>query len=62
MTEQKQRTAIAEAEAVLNTVQTYRYWDTLHDLIPESNAMSHWHATAAQRREALVRTLELCKD
>jgi hypothetical protein len=56
--------AMHEAEKVLMTKQRVRYTDTLLGII--SHAEETWwscaHATAAQRAEAFLRTLNLWKD
>lgn len=53
--------AMHEAEKVLNLEQQQEYWLRLcRDIVPLS--FNAWHATAAQRSEAFLRTLNLWKE
>jgi hypothetical protein len=54
--------AMHEAEKVLKGVQPEDYWGEVAHLVPDTKGMfGILHATAAQRAEAFLRTLNLWK-
>jgi len=55
--------AMHEAEKVLDgAAARFRYAEILHGIVKRDGSSHIWHAAAAQRAEAFLKTLNLCAE